>query len=161
MRRSIAMTAILFALPTALFAQAASPPTPVFLKKAGASDLFERQEGQLMSSSANVAVRRFAQQMVRDHTKSTTDIKAATRMAKIRVGPPTLSAEQTRNLRALRAARGMARDRVYIDQQKTAHRAALALMEAYSRDGEARPLRMAAAKIAPVVRMHLGMLSRM
>ena len=68
---------------------------------------------------------------------------------------------QRRNLAALRAARGPARDRLYIAQQKDAHRDALALMESYGRGGDARPLRMAATKIAPVVRMHLDMLGRM
>jgi putative membrane protein len=153
--------ALLAATPAALMAQMAAPPTKDFVKKAGASDLFERQEGRLMMTSTNPAVKKFAAEMVRDHTKSTNDIKAAARASRVVVPAPKLDAEQMRNLAALRAASGAARDQLYIDQQKAAHQSALALMEAYGRDGGAKPLRMAASKIAPVVKMHLDMLSKM
>lgn len=153
--------ALLVATPAALFAQMAAPPTKEFLSKAGASDLFERTEGQLMMTSTNPAVKRFAEEMVRDHAKSTANIKAAARAAKVVVTTPKLSTDQSKNVAALRAASGAARDQLYIEQQKAAHRDALALMEAYSRDGAAKPLRMAAAKIVPVVKMHIDMLSKM
>ncbi|WP_249341668.1 DUF4142 domain-containing protein [Sphingomonas sp. 3P27F8] len=159
--KTILGVALLFATPAALMAQMAAPPTKEFVKKAGASDLFERQEGRLMITSSNPAVKKFAAEMVRDHTKSTADIKAAARAARVAVAPPKLDADQARNLAALRAASGPARDQLYIDQQKAAHRDALALMEAYGRDGAAKPLRMAASKIAPVVKMHIDMLSKM
>jgi putative membrane protein len=148
-------------LPAATAAQMPAPSTSEFLKKAAASDLFEREEGKLMSSSAKPDIKMFAQHMVRDHTKSSADIKAAARVAHMTVAPPRLDAEQSRNLAALRAARGAERDRLYIDQQKQAHNDALALMEAYSKDGRAAPLRVAAGKIAPVVRMHISMLDKM
>lgn len=153
--------ALLAATPAALMAQTAAPPAMDFVKKAGASDLFERQEGSLMVTSTNPQVKKFAEEMVRDHTKSTNDIKAAARSSRVMVLAPKLDAEQMRNLAALRAARGAARDRLYIDQQKVAHQTALALMEAYGRNGSAKPLRMAASKIAPVVKMHIDMLSKM
>ncbi len=159
--KRLVLAALVLAVPGSLVAQMAAPPTAIFLKKAGASDLFEREEGALMSRSANPAVRRFAQEMVRDHTKSSADIKAAAKASRLRVAPPTLAPDQVRNLAALRAARGPARDKLYIDQQKAAHRDALALMQAYSEGGDSRALRAVAGKIVPVVKMHIDMLSRM
>jgi len=149
------------AAPATLMAQTAAPPTATFLKKAGASDLFERTEGQLMTTSRNPAIKKFAAEMVRDHTKSTADIKAAARADRIAVAPPKLDAQQTKDLASLRAARGSARDTLYVEQQRAAHNDALALMQAYGRDGAAASLRSAAAKIAPVVKMHIDMLSKM
>ena len=55
-----AAAAAAFVAPALVSAQMAAVPTREFLMKAGASDLFERQEGQLMSTSANAEVRRFA-----------------------------------------------------------------------------------------------------
>jgi putative membrane protein len=147
--------------PSVVGAQMAAPPTAEFVKKAGASDLFEREEGKVMSTSTNADVRAFAQHMVTDHTKSTAEIKAAARAAKVRVGTPMLNPKQSSDLAALRAARGAERDRLYVEQQKAAHQEALDLMEAYSKGGGARSLRTAAAKIAPVVKMHISMLSKM
>jgi putative membrane protein len=61
----------------------------------------------------------------------------------------------------LRHARGRARDRTYLDQQRQAHAEALSLMQDYAATGSARPLRRAAGDIAPVVQHHIDMLSHM
>ena len=61
-------------------------------------------------------------------------------------------------LRRTPAAR---RDALYISQQKKAHEMALALHRGYADDGRVAPLKMTAAKIAPVVRSHLDMLNGM
>jgi putative membrane protein len=162
MKAVVALTSVTALLaPAMVAAQMPAPPTPVFLKKAGASDLFERQEGQIMSASRNPAVRRFAMKMVHDHTQSTTMVKAAARRAGMHPGAPMLTRDQRHDLAALRAARGPARDQLYVQQQKMAHQDALALMQAYADGGSARPLRDAAGKIVPVVKMHIDMLSRM
>lgn len=163
----------LLSLPTALLAQNAprtrpamsetgmAAPTPVYLMKAGASDLFERQAGQLLSSSRNRNVARFAREMVRDHTNSTAMVKAAALRSGLHPKPPMLDGDMRRDLAALRAARGADRDRLYIMQQKKAHQDALALQQGYATGGEKPALRNAAAKIVPVVKHHIAMLDRM
>jgi len=139
----------------------AAVPTPLYLMKAGASDLFERQSGQLLSSSRNPAVARFAREMVRDHTKSTALVKAAAIRSGLRPRQAMLDRGMRRDLAALRAARGVGRDRLYIMQQKKAHRDALMLQQGYASGGDRPPLRNAASKIVPVVRHHIEMLERM
>lgn len=141
-------------------AQATSPSD--FVKKAGASDLYERTSSNLvLQTSKNAKVREFAQMMVKDHTKSTNDVKMAAKQAGLTPPPPALEPEQSRMVAELRQASGAARDQLYVTQQKTAHQKALALHTGYAQSGSAAPLKTVAAKTAPVVKHHLDMLNAM
>ncbi len=148
----VAMIAMTVAAP----AMAQTMTAKTYVAKAGASDLYERQSSQLvLATTQNAQLRDFATQMVADHTKSTADIKAAAKTAGIMVPAPKLEPMQARNIAALRAAKGEARDRLYTDQQKVAHQAALALHQGYAANGTAAPLKTVATAIAPVVEQHL------
>jgi putative membrane protein len=137
----------------------AAPPTPVFLAKAGASDLYERTASQLvLSSTRNPDVRRFASTMVRDHGKSTQMVKSAALRSGLHPKPPVLDPKQRGMIADLRHARGPDRDRLYLDQQRQAHSEALTLMQDYAATGSAPPLRRTAGEIVPVVQHHLEML---
>ncbi len=140
----------------------AAPPTPVFLAKAGASDLYERQASQLVAGSTrNPQLRSFANEMVRDHTKSTQMVKAAAMRAGLHPKPPMLDAKMNKMLADLRHAKGADRDHLYIDQQRAAHAEALSLVQDYAATGSTPPLRKAAGDIVPVVQHHIDMLSQM
>ena len=132
-----------------------------YVMKAGAGDLYEKRSSQLVLSSRKPAIRSFARSMIRDHTTSTNDVKAAAMRAGLRPSPPMLEPKQAAMIRDLEAARGSERDRIYLDQQRIAHDQALMLHQTYSRSGDARPLRMAADKIVPVVEHHIDMLRSM
>lgn len=133
-----------------------------FVAQAGASDLYERTSSELvLQTSKNPKVRAFAQTMIRDHAKSTADVKAAAAKAGVKVAPPTLMKAQTDMVAKLRAASGTARDQAYIAQQRTAHEQALALHKGYAANGTAAPLKAVAAATAPVVQHHLSMLQSM
>ncbi len=67
----------------------------------------------------------------------------------------------TKDVAALRATTGTARDRLYVEQQKAAHQRALTLHQTYAQNGTAAPLKTIAASIAPVVKAHIGELSSM
>lgn len=140
----------------------AAPPTPVFLAKAGASDLYERQASQLVAGSThNPDVRRFANEMIRDHTKSTQMVKSAAMRSGLHPKPPMLDAKQQHMLADLRRARGADRDHAYLDQQRGAHAEALSLMQDYAASGSTPALRKAAGDIVPVVQHHIDMLNGM
>ena len=142
------------------FAQAM--PADDYVKAAGASDLFERQSSQVvLQTTTNAKVRDFAKMMLTAHTKSTTDIKAAAMRSKVRVASPQLMPAQVDMLAQLRAQTGAARDATYLQQQKTAHAQTLILQRGYAANGKAAPLKMVAAKIVPVVQMHIEMLDTM
>ena len=152
---------MLAATPVLAYAAPTASST-TYVKMAGAGDLYERQSSTvLLQSTANPKLRSFAQMMVTDHTQSTADVKAAALKAGVRPAPPTLTPKQSSDIAALRAARGPARDTLYIDQQKAAHQQALALHQDEATNGSAPSLKAAATKIVPVVRHHIDMLAGM
>jgi putative membrane protein len=144
---------------TTALAQSVSPAQ--FVAKAGASDRFEIESAKLETSSANPDLAKFANQMIADHTKSTSMVKQAAMADKMAPKPPMLTAKQTSDLAALRAAKGVARDTLYIRQQKGAHAEALSLMQSYSATGTAAHLKATAGQIVPVVQMHKNMIDKM
>lgn len=140
----------------------AAPPTPVYLAKAGASDLYEKTSSQIvLGSTQNRDVRRFANMMVMDHGKSTMMVKSAAMRAGLHPKPPMLDPMQRRMIADLRHAQGRDRDRLYVDQQKQAHQMALDLQQQYAATGNVPSLRRAAGNIVPVVQHHIEMLSGM
>lgn len=138
-------------------------PSPAdYVKMAGAGDLYERQSSQLvLQTSKDAKIRQFAQMMVTQHAKSTADVKAAAARSKVMAPPPMLMPDQADMIAQLTAARGTDRDALYVSQQRTAHDKALALHQSFAANGSAAPLKMAAAKIVPVVQHHIEMLQAM
>ena len=106
------------ALPTAAFAQATTAPD--YVKMAGAGDKFEIESSRtVLVTSKDAKTRKFAQQMITDHTKSTAMIKSAALKDHVRVMPAMLDPMQADNLQQLKAATGMARDQLYIQEVGT------------------------------------------
>lgn len=158
--KKLILTAILLATPGLAAAQAVNGRQ--YVRMAGASDSYEIQSSRLvLATTRNPGVRRFAAAMIRDHSKSTADVKRAARRAGIVPMPPRLNAMQARDLAQLRRARGPARDALYIQQQKAAHQMALDLQRDYAARGDVRPLAATASTIVPVVQHHIGELRRM
>lgn len=147
-------------IPCAAVAQAPMAAS-TYLMKAGAGDLYEKTSSQTVLTSTNPKVKAFAQMMITDHTKSTAEVKRAAMAAKLKVAPPKLDSEQARNIAALRAVNGSARDSLYIEQQKMAHDKALALHQGYGATGTVRGLRTVAMTIVPVVQTHISELKTM
>jgi putative membrane protein len=156
---TIAAATLAVVTASAAWGQAASPMQ--FVAKAGASDKFEIDSAKLETSSQNPALAKFANQMLVDHSKSTQMVKQAAQADKMTPKPPMLDAKQAKDLAALRAASGAARDTLYIEQQKRAHSEALNLVKAYSTSGSAPHLKAAAGEINPVVQMHKDMIDKM
>jgi len=155
------LAAALLAMPTIAAAQAA--PTPAtYVMKAGAGDQYEIQSSRLvLATTKNAELKQFATMMVADHTKSTADVKAAAMRSNLTPKPPMLDAMGTRNIAALKATTGTARDTLYVKQQQAAHQVALKLHQSYAQTGTAPALKQAAAMIAPVVKHHIETLSSM
>lgn len=145
------------ARPTASPASAAD-----YVMSAGQSDAFEIQSGQLAASKASRPdVRAFGQRMVKDHTQSTQMVLAAAAKSGLPASPPpALRPDQQDKLAQLSAADGAAFDTLFAAQQVQAHQEALDLQSAYARNGDDENLKKAAAKIVPVVTMHLDMLRK-
>lgn len=133
--------------------EAAAPAE--FVNAAAASDMFEIESGRLAQEKASSqAVKDFGAMLVREHTQSTADLKAAAGEANTPVAPK-MTAKQQADLSALRAANDDF-DGLYKTQQIAAHQQALALLQAQANAGAAGPLKAFAAKTAPVVEKHLA-----
>ena len=158
--KKLILAAVLLGLPGLASAQAADGRQ--YVRMACASDQYEIQSSRLvLATTRNPAVRRFATDMIRDHGKSTADVKRAAARGGVVALPPRLNAMQARDIAQLRRARGPARDALYIQQQKASHRMALDLQQDYAAHGDVRPLARTAATIVPVVQHHIGELRRM
>jgi len=145
-------------------AMAAEPDAaPAYVDEAAASDLYEIEAGRIaLDHAASPDVKRFAQQMITDHTSSTNMIKAAIASAGLSITPPaSLDPPRAAMLDKLNGVTGPDFDRLYLHQQLMAHEAALALHQNYAANGDVPALRGAAGQIVPVVQAHLGMLQSM
>jgi len=155
------MKTLTWALAGMLLAGAAqAAPSPAdFVKKAGASDLYEISASKLETSSKNTKIRAFATRMIKDHQASTAAVKAAAIKSGLKPTPPVLEPKQAADLAALKQTNGVARDTLYVAQQKAAHQEALALHKDNAAGSSAPALKAASAKIVPVVEHHLHDLS--
>jgi len=157
----LALLAALIAVPTLAAAQSAPSPA-TYVMKAGASDQYEIQSSNLvMATTNNSELKQFATMMVSDHNKSTADVKTAATQSGLTAKPPMLDSMGRKNIAALKASKGPARDALYIKQQKTAHQQALALHQGFAASGTAPALKQVASTIAPTVEHHIEMLASM
>ena len=130
-----------------------------FANMVAASDMYEIESGKLAADrAASADVKSFAAQLQTDHSKSTADLKAAAQGAGITV-TPALDAEKQGMLDALKAAKGDDFDRLFIDQQTTAHQKALQLLQNYASAGDKDALKAFATKATAVVEGHLNHLN--
>lgn len=155
---------VLTLLAGAIATPAAAEPMSAgkYVMTAGAGDLYERTSSQVvMETTRDPRVREFAQMMLKAHSQSTAEVKAAAGRAGLKPKPPMLTALQSEMIAQLRAETGAARDAAYVAQQKAAHNAALNVQKAYAMEGTAPALRRAAQGIVPVVEHHIAMLKAM
>lgn len=142
---------------------AAPMAAAAFAATIAGSDMYEIEAGKLAQSMATMEeCRKFGGMLVADHGKSSADLKAAAAAAMPAITlPTTMPPEHQAKLDALKAAKGAAFDKLFIEQQKEAHQKALAALTSYASSGDSPPLKEFAGKAAPVVKAHLDMLNSM
>ena len=132
-----------------------------FATAVAASDLYEMESSRLAASkSTSTEVKELAGHLLTDHQKSTAELKAAASQAKVTVAP-ALDAEKQLMLSQLKAASGAEFNRLFVEQQKTAHQKALALLQSFARGGDAEALKDFARKASGVVEGHIEHLNGM
>ncbi|MBB5709890.1 DUF4142 domain-containing protein [Sphingomonas xinjiangensis] len=145
----------------AVEAQASRTPTKAaqFVPMAASSDMYEIESSRLaLERSQSPAIKQFAQMMIDHHTMTTQQVTQAAQASGMTPPPPALLPPHRTLLDKLQPAQGRDFDRMYLDQQRTAHRQALALHQTYSRRGDKEPLRQAAAGAVPIVQQHIDQL---
>jgi putative membrane protein len=137
------------------FAHAQS--TEDFVKKVAISDMFEIQSSQLaLTKQPDADTKPFAEKMVSDHRKTSTELKGLVDSGKVKARlPAALDSEHQKILDELTAKDGKEFDRQYDQVQLTAHREAVSLFDAYSKNGENVDLKRWAATTLPHLKEHL------
>lgn len=132
---------------------------PAYVSMAASSDLFEIQTSQLALQRARDPMHRMhAQMMIRDHSNTTAQLKAAAAQAGLGVPMAMLPMHAAMYNELARSANF---DAVYHRQQLVSHEQALALHGNFARNGNSPPLRAVAEAAVPVVQGHLNHLRSM
>lgn len=134
-----------------------------YVPNAAISDLFEIESSKLaLEKSQSAAVKKFAQQMITDHTATSTQLKSILASAKLNMAPPAaLDARRQGMLDNLKGLSGAAFDTAYLDQQTAAHQEALTLHTSFAEDGDNDALKQFAAATAPKIQHHYEMVQQL
>jgi putative membrane protein len=136
---------------------------PMFVQMAAMSDMFEIQSSQAaLKNSKDADVQKFAQMMINDQTKMSTELKSLLQSANVSVQLPTsLSGEKAPILQQLSGLSGEKFDAMYWKAQVQAHQEALQLMQTYATGRDNPTLRQFAQKGIPAIQQHLQMAQKM
>ena len=130
-----------------------------YVEMAAASDMYEIESSRMaLARSQSSEVRQFAQMMIDHHTMTTQQMMQAAQATGINPPPPMLLPPQRTMLDELQPLNGAEFERMYLRQQRMAHRMALALHQTYSGSGDTPQLQQAASLAVPVVQRHIDQL---
>lgn len=135
-----------------------SPTTADFVKQAATSDMFEIQSSQLAKERGNSMEKSFADTMITDHQKTTSDLKAIVGSGTLKVELPTaLDSSHQSKLDKLKSLNGAEFSSRYDADQVSGHKDAVSLFERYAKEGDDAKLKEWAGKMLPTLRHHLDM----
>jgi putative membrane protein len=135
-----------------------SPTTQDFVTEAANSDMLEIAAAKLAEEKGNADEKKFAEQMVTDHTKTTNDLKAMVASGDVKAEiPATLDSSSQSKLDKLRDAKPDQFSSEYDSMQVSAHKDAVSLFERYSKSGDNPKLKDWAGKTLPTLQHHLEM----
>lgn len=129
-----------------------------FVKEAAMTDAFEIEAAKIaLEKSRNDGVRRFAQHMIDEHTKMSTQLKSAAANQRAATGEPAAEMDRAHRgkLDDLRKASGADFDRKYVQMQVEGHQKALKLHQDYAKSGDEAALKKVATEAVPHVQAHL------
>lgn len=135
-----------------------APTTADFVKEAAISDMFEIQSSQLAQERGNASEKPFAATMIKDHQKTSEDIKAMISSGDVKADLPTaLDSSHQSALDKLKSLKGSDFSSRYDSDQASAHKDAVSLFERYGKDGDNPDLKAFAGKTLPKLQEHLKM----
>src|SRR3954447_7931504 len=136
----------------------ASPSTADFVTQAAISDMFEIQSSQLAAERGDEATKKFAQQMIADHQKTSSEMKTMAQGGKVQATiPAALDSTHQSKLDKLKGLQGNDFNRQYHNDQVKAHKDAVDLFQRYAKGGDNPDLKAWAGKTQPALEHHLQM----
>jgi putative membrane protein len=149
-----ALAALLASVASIAAAQTGNISAQEYVAMASSSDMFEIESSKMALQHARSAeVRKFAEEMIRDHATTTSGLMAAARQEHIGV-PSSPMPKQAQMLAKLKGTSDGSFDATYLDLQRMSHEEAVALHTAYARNGDDAALRATANKAVPIVEEH-------
>ena len=107
-----------------------SPATEDFVKQAAVSDMFEIQSSQLAQERGNAAEKSFAATMIKDHEKTTSDLKSMVSGGELKMALPTaLDSSHQSKIDKLKSLKGADFSSRYESDQVSGHKDAVSLFE--------------------------------
>jgi putative membrane protein len=169
MKRSIATLAFASVLlSTAAYAQSVgektgvnstlgiAPKTEDFIKEAALSDMLEI-DAAIAQQKGDSQEKTFAGEMITDHTKTSTELKALVSGEMKSAIPSSLDDSSQKKLDKLRDTKPEDFASEYDPMQVSAHKDAVSLFERYSKGGDDPKLKDWAGKTLPTLQHHLEM----
>jgi putative membrane protein len=133
------------------------PKTEDFIKEAAMSDMLEIEAGKVAQQKGDADEKKFAEQMITDHTKTSTELKSMV-VGELKAAMPTaLDDASQKKLTKLKDAKPEDFAGQYDPMQVSAHKDAVSLFERYAKGGEDPKLKDWAGKTLPALQHHLEM----
>jgi putative membrane protein len=138
-----------------------APKTEDFIKEAATSDMLEIEAAKIAQQKGNADEKKFAEQMITDHTKTSSELKGMVPAEMTSAIPPSLDDSSQKKLDKLRDAKPADFAGDYDPMQVSAHKDAVSLFERYANGGENAKLKDWAGKTLPALQHHLQMAEQM
>ena len=135
-----------------------SPTTADFVKEAAMSDMMEIESSKIAQQKGNADEKKFAGQMITDHTKTSSELKSMVSSGEVKAEiPASLDSSAQGKLDKLRDAKPEDFAGQYDPMQVSAHKDAVSLFERYAKGGDNADLKDWAGKTLPTLKHHLEM----
>ena len=135
-----------------------APTTADFVKEAAISDMTEIAAAKIALEKGNPDEKKFANQMVTDHSKTSSELKALVAGGDVKAEiPPGLDSSAQKKVDTLRDTKPEKFASEYDPMQVSAHKDAVSLFERYAKGGDNPKLKDWAGKTLPHLQHHLEM----
>ena len=138
-----------------------TPKTEDFIKEAATSDMLEIEAAKIAQQKGDADEKKFAEQMITDHTKTSSELKAKAPGDMKSAIPTALDDSSQKKLDKLRNAKPQDFASEYDPMQVSAHKDAVSLFERYAKGGDNAALKDWAGTTLPALQHHLGMAQQM
>jgi putative membrane protein len=138
-----------------------TPKTEDFIKEAATSDMLEIDAAKIAQQKGNPEEKKFAEQMITDHTKTSTELKGLVPSDMTSAVPTSLDGSSQKKLDKLKDTRPNDFASEYDPMQVSAHKDAASLFERYAKGGDNAKLKEWAGKTLPALQHHLEMAEQM
>ena len=134
-----------------------TPKTEDFIKEAAMSDMLEIEAAKIAQQKGNADEKKFAEVMITDHTKTSTELKGLVSGEMKSALPSALDDSSQKKLDKMRDTKPDDFASEYDPMQVTAHKDAVDLFERYAKGGDDAKLKDWAGKTLPALQHHLEM----